>query len=432
MRIFPALVVAGVIALGVAAGPSTTLRAGAQQRTDAFVASRNHPAIAYDKAPATDRVAALNRRIQAGEIQLTFDPVSGYLRSLLDALNVPIESQTLVFSQTSFQAELINMHNPRAVYFNDTVAVGWVRGGEVLEVTAQDPRQGVIFYALEQTRAARPQLKRNVQCLACHLSWDTLGVPGLMVMTMFPLPDDPNAYANGFINDHRSPFSERWGGWYVTGDHAAARHMGNIAVMPADRGKSKLTAPLKPQPSVEGLFDLKGYPSPHSDVVALMVLNHQTQMTNMLTRVAWEARLHAQDRTPDGAARVRSAASDLVDYMLFIDEARPTAPIRGSSNFATVFAANGPRDSKGRSLRQLDLQRRLLRYPCSYMIYTEAFDAMPPTAREAVYSRMWEVLSGRERGARYTRLSVADRRAIVEILRETKKDLPTYFSATVQ
>lgn len=425
------MILAGVIAFGAAAGPSTALRAGAQ-RQDAFVASRNHPAIAYDTSPVTDRVTALNRRIQSGEVQLTFDPVSGYLRSLLDALQVPIESQTLVFSQTSFQAELINMHNPRALYFNDTVAVGWVRGGEVLEIAAQDPRQGVVFYQLEQTRAERPRVTRNTQCLACHLSWDTLGVPGLMVMTMFPLPDDPNAYANGFTNDHRSPFSERWGGWYVTGEHSAARHMGNIPVMPADKGKSKITAPLRPQKSVEGLFDLEGYPSPHSDVVALMVLNHQTHMTNLLTRVAWEARVHAQDRTPDGAARVRSAASDLVDYMLFVDEARPTAPVRGSSNFATVFAASGPRDSKGRSLRQLDLQRRLLRYPCSYMIYTEAFDAMPPAAKEAVYGRMWEVLSGKERGARYMHLSVADRRAIVEILRETKKELPSYFTALVQ
>ena len=431
MRQFPVLIAAAVVALGAAAVPSTALRAGAQ-RQDAFVASRNHPAIAYDKSPVTDRVWALNRRIQAGDVQLTFDPVSGYLRSVLDALNVPIESQTLVFSQTSFQAELINIHNPRAVYFNESVAVGWVRGADVLEIAAQDARQGVVFYALEQKREAKPQLTRNVQCLACHLSWDTLGVPGMMVMTMFPLPDDPNAYANGFTNDHRSPFSERWGGWYVTGDHGVNRHMGNIPVMPADKGKSKIAAPLKPLASVQGLFDLKGYPSPHSDVVALMVLNHQTQMTNMLTRLGWEARVQAQAPTPDGPARLRSAASDLVDYMLFIDEARFGTPVRGSSTFATVFAANGPRDSKGRSLRQLDLQRRLLRYPCSYMIYTEAFDALPPPARDAVYSRMWEVLSGRERGPRYLRLSVADRRAILEILRETKKGLPSYFTATVQ
>src|SRR5687767_4091369 len=217
----------------------------AAQRTDAFVASRDHAAIAYSNAPVSDRVAALNRQLQAGTVQLTFDPVSGYLRSVLDALNVPVESQTLVFSPTSFQASLVSMHNPRALYFNDTVAVGWVRGADVLEVAAQDPRQGVIFYGLDQKATARPQLERSSECLACHLSWDTLGVPGLFVMSIFPLPDDKNAYANGLVNDHRSPFSERWGGWYVTGAHGASRHMGNIAVTPADRGKSKLTDPLR-------------------------------------------------------------------------------------------------------------------------------------------------------------------------------------------
>jgi hypothetical protein len=377
-------------------------------------------------------VVALNRRIQAGEVDLAFDPASGYLRSLLTALSVPVESQTLVFSQTSFQADLININNPRALYFNDNVAVGWVRGGEVLEVAAHDAKQGVLFYQLEQKRAARPQLTRNVQCLSCHLSWDTLGVPGLFVMTMYPLPDDPNAYANGFPNNHNSPFSERWGGWYVTGEHGAARHMGNIPVMPADKGKSKLTAPLRPLKSVEGLFDLKGYPSPHSDVVALMVLNHQTHMTNLMTRIAWEARVAAHDKAADGAARVQAAANDLVDYMLFVDEARPTSPVRGSSGFAAAFAAGGPRDTKGRSLRELDLQRRLMRYPCSYMIYSEAFDAMPAAAKDAVYNRMWQVLSGRERNPRYMRLSVADRRAVLEILRDTKKGLPSYFTVTVQ
>jgi hypothetical protein len=423
MRLFPVLLAAALIALGAAA---------AAQRQDAFVQSRNHAAIAYDKTPGADRVVALNRRIQAGEVDLAFDPASGYLRSLLTALSVPVESQTLVFSQTSFQADLININNPRALYFNDNVAVGWVRGGEVLEVAAHDAKQGVLFYQLEQKRAARPQLTRNVQCLSCHLSWDTLGVPGLFVMTMYPLPDDPNAYANGFPNNHNSPFSERWGGWYVTGEHGAARHMGNIPVMPADKGKSKLTAPLRPLKSVEGLFDLKGYPSPHSDVVALMVLNHQTHMTNLMTRIAWEARVAAHDKAADGAARVQAAASDLVDYMLFVDEARPTSPVRGSSGFAAAFAAGGPRDTKGRSLRELDLQRRLMRYPCSYMIYSEAFDAMPAAAKDAVYNRMWQVLSGRERNPRYMRLSVADRRAVLEILRDTKKGLPSYFTVTVQ
>lgn len=418
MKLSLVLILLGALALGAAV---------AAQRTDVFVEPRDHAAIAYTQGPVSDRVAALNQQLQAGTVQLAFDPVSGYLKSLLDALKVPVESQTLVFSQTSFQAALVNLLNPRALYFNDSVAVGWVRGADLLELAAQDPRQGVIFYALDQKPTARPQLKRSNECLACHLSWDTLGVPGLLVMSTFPLPDDKNAYANGFVNDHRSPFTERWGGWYVTGTHGASRHMGNVPVMPADKGKSKITDPLRARPSVEGLFDLKGYLSPYSDVVALMVLSHQTRMTNLLTRVGWEARLVPQGGSREAAARVQAAAVDLVDYMLFVDEIRLTGAIKGTSGFAEKFAAEGPRDSKGRSLRQLDLQRRLLRYPCSYVIYGEAFEALSPIAKDAVYARMWQVLSGQERGPKYARFALQDRQAVVEILRETKPDLPAYF-----
>ena len=375
----------------------------------------------------SDAVSALNGQLQSGAAQLRFDPANGYLRSVLDALKVPVESQSLVFSQTSFQGPLINIHNPRALYFNDTVAVGWVRGGKFVEVAVQDPRQGVIFYALDQQESATPQFKRTEECLACHLSWDTLGVPGLFVMSMYPLPDDKNAYAMGFTSDHRSPFSQRWGGWYVTGDTGGAAHMGNVPVMPEDQGKSKLADPLRPLASLAGLFDLKGYLSPYSDVVAQMVLAHQTHMTNLITRVGWEERVQSQNPSRDGAGRVEGAVEDLVNYMLFVDEERPANAIRGSSRFAEQFAAKGPQDTKGRSLRELDLKKRLFRYPCSYMIYSEAFDALPTRAKEMIYVRMWQILSGQDRQQRYSVLSLPDRQTIVEILRNTKGDLPSSF-----
>src|SRR5205823_12956161 len=116
------------------------------------------------------------------------------------------------------------------------------------------------------------------------------------------------------------------------------------------------------------------------------------------------------------------------DYLLFLDEAPLTDRVRGSSAFAQRFAAAGPRDAKGRSLRELDLTRRLMKYLCSYLIYSDAFDALPASAKDPIYRRMWEVLSGEDSGARYrTALSLADRQAIVEILRDTKQDLPPYF-----
>jgi hypothetical protein len=399
------------------------------QRRDAFVGSRDHASIRYSTAETTDAAAALNRRLRAGTATLKFEPGSGYLRSLLDALGIPVESQALVFSQTSFQAPHINYRNPRAVYLADTVAVGWVRGGDILEIAAQDPTQGVVFYSLDQKDTRAPALERDNDCLACHLSWDTLGVPGLMVESVHPLPDEIS-YVNGYNTIHASPLEQRWGGWWVTGNPGGVRHMGNIPVMPADKGKSKLANPTRPLASVEGQFDLAGYPTPYSDVVAQMVLAHQVRMVNLITRTSWEARLAAAAPSADASARVRESASDLVDYLLFVDEAPFVGPMQGSSGFAEWFAKQGPHDAQGRSLREFDLRRRLFKYPCSYMIYTPAFDAMPAAAKDAVYTRMWDVLSGREKKAPYSsRLTAADRQAIVQILRSTKKDLPAYFQS---
>jgi hypothetical protein len=402
--------------------------AGSAQRRDAFVQSRNHPAIAYATAPVDDAVSRLNKRLANGSAKLTFNDENGYLRSVLEALDIPIESQSLVFSQTSFQTELIGVRNPRAIYFNDTTAVGWVRGADLLEVAAQDPREGVIFYELNQKQIKAPVLKRDDDCLACHLSWDTLGVPGLMVQSVHPLAD-LKSYVIGFTTNHASNFTDRWGGWYVTGTHGKLHHIGNVPVMPQDKGKLTLADPREIE-SVKGLFDLKGYATPYSDVTALMVYDHQTFMTNQITHVSWEARLADAAPSTDAAERVRDAANDLVDYMLFIDEVPLPHPMAGASGFAAKFSAQGPRDRQGRSLHELDLQRHLLRYPCSYMIYSPGFEGMPATAKRAVYARMSQILSGKETKNRYTaRLSRADREAVLQILRDTKKDLPAGFGA---
>jgi hypothetical protein len=424
------------VVVAVAACVYLATASASGQRTDVFVESRDHPAIAYGTSPVHDAVTALNDRLRQGTAHLAFDAETGYLKSTLAALNVPVQSQALVFSQTSAQAARIGPRNPRAIYFNDTVQVGWVRGADILEVAAEDPRQGVVFYTLEQRPAAKPAFARQDGCLECHLTWDTLGVPGIMVLSTFRMSDDPHEYASGLVVDHRTPIDRRWGGWYVTGTAGTTQHLGNVPVIvPA----AELAKPKQPTPrldSIEGLVDAHDYLSTKSDVVALMVLEHQTRMTNLLTRIGWEARVAshsepaaaAAERAVDVPARVADAARELVDYMLFVREAPLAGRVVGSSGFAEYFSAQGPRDSKGRSLRQLDLEKRLMRYPCSYMIYAPAFDALPAVAKEAVYARMWRVLSGEEAGKAYARLAADDRRAIVEILRDTKKDLPPYFT----
>ena len=260
------------------------------QRGTAFRASRDHPAILYSSGPVSNAISRLNEQIKSGAVTLRFDDVSGYLRSVLDALDILIESQVAVFSQTSFQAQLIGMHNPRAIYFADEVAVAFIRGGDVLEVAAQDRRQGTVFYTLRQIQAETPQFARNDECLACHLSWNTLGVPGLQVLTTFPMSSDPNAYATGFASDHRSRVVDRWGGWHVTGKHKQFLHMGNVPVTDVDDPEATIGQPRTELVSLERRFDLHGYLSLYSDIVALMVLEHQTHMANLITRVGWEAR----------------------------------------------------------------------------------------------------------------------------------------------
>lgn len=401
------------------------------QRSDAFQASRDHPAIEYRHTPTQDAVSDLNARLETGATTLGFEPVTGYLRAVLQALDLPVESQVLVFSQTSFQAPHINEQNPRAVYFNDQVAVGWVRGGDVLEVAAQDPRQGTVFYALRQTAAAQPVLERRDTCLSCHLSWDTRGVPGPLVLTTHPRRSD-SEYANGGIVDHGEPIRNRWGGWYVTGKGVPPRHMGNRAMLRPDAADPEGTPPPPMYESLAGKADLHGYPSLRSDVVALLVLEHQAHLTNLMTRAGWEARLAAHEGPPPmpGSAmspRVQSAVAELVDYMLFVDEAPLSRKVIGSSGFAERFSAQGPRDDKGRSLRDFDLGDRLMRYPLSYMIYTPAFAGLPGHVKDAAYRQLWRILSRELRPPQYAHLTLPRRQAIVDILRATMRDLPEYF-----
>lgn len=411
------------------------------QRSDAFPESRHHPAIGYSQTRPADVVSALNARLERGEARLTFEAGGrGYLTSVLDALGLSPTSQVLVYSQTSLQASHISEANPRAVYFNDDVAVAWIRGAPLLEVAAQDPRLGTVFYQLGQTDGPAPRFNRSETCLSCHLSWDTRAVPGVFVMSTFPRKTDRD-YANGGVTDHREPLERRYGGWYVTGAKVPPRHMGNVPLVgPHAVGPERMAAPPVFATVADApVRDLGDYLTPHSDIAALLVLEHQMHAMNLMTRAAWEHRLV----TPAGRAdalvdanaepvltpRVQEAVDELADYLLFVDEV-PLGTVQGSSGFAEWFSAQGPKDASGRSLRQLQLQGRVMRYPLSYTIYSRAFDGMPPAVRLATYRRLWQVLSASRQEPKYAHLTAADRRAVLEILRATKDDLPGVFTPT--
>jgi len=188
--------------------------------------------INYGTTPAADPVARLQGRLDRGEVTLEREGERGYLRSVLDALKVSPTSQTLVFSKTSFQASRISTGPPRTLYFGEDMYVGWVRGGDVLEVAAVDPDLGAIFYLLDQREPGRPAFRRgDDSCLLCHQSAKTREVPGFLVRSVFPNRVGMPVFGAGtFTTDHESPLKERWGGWYVTGTHGDQRHMGNAVL----------------------------------------------------------------------------------------------------------------------------------------------------------------------------------------------------------
>ena len=402
----------------------------------AFVGSPDHPAIEYATRPTRDPVATLNRMIDAGDVQLQWETRGGYLRSVLAALEVPIESQIVAFAKNSLQSARITPQNPRTLFFNDSVAVGSVQGG-FIELAAVDPQQGVVFYTLQSgvLGLGTPRFVRETRCLQCHESYSTLSVPGMLVKSALPSREGMPMFQFGnYLPDHRTRLEERWGGWYVTGGDQSVRHLGNAILVDPFEPPSPDPAVMPRVQPVRLNLDPSAYLSPYSDIAALMVFDHQMRMTNLLTRVGWEFRVAASQHTNgnETAASLHAMTNELVDYLLFVDEAPLPSRIAGTSGFVARFSQSGPRDGKGRSLRQLDLQKRLLRYPCSYMIYTSAFDGLPALAREAIYTRMWEILSGADRSKQYARLSLIDRQTVVEILRETKTGLPGYFQQVVR
>jgi hypothetical protein len=417
--------------------PAAAIAAGL---SSSWIVPADHESIQYSKGAVDDPVSRLQKRLDSGAVRLKYEDEFGYLRSVLKELQVPQSSQVLVFSKTSFQAPKIGPRTPRALYFRDNVTVGFVRTGDVLEFAALDPTQGVIFYTLDQGQSSKPHFDRRDVCLQCHQTGATMGVPGILVRSVTPDHSGmPIMSAGGFITDHRSPIKDRWGGWYVEGTSGSQTHMGNaIAGGDEKLAASEDTVNLT---SLNHLVDAAAYLTPHSDIVSLMTLEHQTQMTNLMIRVGWEARIAMFENDainkslgePAGVReatqhRIDTATEDLVEYILFSGETKLTDPIKGLSGFTEEFQKSGIRDPKGRSLRDFDLHTRMFRYPCSYMIYSDAFDSMPPEVKDRVYHRLWDVLSGKDKSPKFVNLSADDRTAILEILRATKKGLPAYFA----
>ena len=390
----------------------------------------------YSTTTRTDPIATLATDNNSG---LKFHAERGYLDALLESLQISPASQLLVFSRTSLNIANITPKTPRVIYFNDTTYVAMVPGSGVLEIASMDPHLGPVFYTLEQKEQSKPRFEQQTdQCLRCHDSYSMTGggVPRFILGSGYTGANGNLVSHEGWIlTDTSTPLESRWGGWYVTGKHGKQVHLGNIAVNdPADLFQME-SLRIGNITSLETLLNTDPYLAKTSDIVALMVIEHQVEVQNLITRVNYDIRSaldanpellaeSGQDinKIPDAVARlINDISAPLVGALLMVDEEPLTDTLEGAAAYAEWFTGLGPFDNQGRSLREFDLKTRLFRYPLSYLIYSPAFDNLPDLVKQHIYQRLAMILGNKDKDE-FTHLTTADRTAILAILNETKPE----------
>ncbi len=407
-----------------------------------------------DDGERIDPIASLQRLLAAGEVTFTHDPVTGWLPSVLAALDIPVSSQVLIFSRTSLQTERIAPWAPRAIYFNDDVYIGFVGDdtdpmeARILAVAGIHPEEGGAFYFISLNPDSVPTFVRDdPTCLGCHESGVTEDVPGVMVRSTFTGRMGRALITHEGATSDRTPMEKRFSGWYVTRTGGGV-HGGNVwapeesfeidAAQRARYADAFDYAPGADVTDISDRFDTSVYLSEHSDFVALLVLAHQTRLHNLITVTHEGTReaLRQQDAArvtrgldiaegellPTTDVAIDNLVDRLVRGMLFSRAEPLKGPISGTSAFAQEFAARGPFDGQGRTLRQFNLQDRLFEYPLSFLVYTDAFDALPKLAKTRVYRRLDTVLRGEDESGDFEHLDAESRTAIREILLATKPD----------
>lgn len=374
--------------------------------------------INYSSSTPTDPVALAQKKLKASKNKgwLDFDPKYGYLPAMLELFNVPISSQMFVFSKTSVQRHNINPDNPRALYFSDTIYIGFIPGAPVLEIASVDPKLGAVFYTVNQDKDEPVRFRRDENCLNCHGAARSMGVPGFVLRSLDTERNgEPVSGTESEAVTHFTPIEQRWGGWYVTGAPAEWMHRGN--------------RPGVPDPISEAEFQEKvkaaNYMGKGSELLPLLVHDHQVHMHNYFTRLNFEARLALE--TYGHLRYLKRPLNAFLRYLLFAEEAPLPSPISKDTPFASDFLKHAHRDSKGRSLRDLDLETRLFKYPCSFLIESDGFQQLPEPLRDLALRKLWEVLTGQNQDPDFASISPESRRAVLEILRETLANLPAYW-----
>ena len=399
------------------------------------------PPINYSQTEPRDAVSRLKARIAVGELKIEGGEKE-VVRAILKALRIPIDSQILVFSKTSFQRSRINPGHPRALFYTDNCYVGWVPGG-LAEVTTIDPVLGPVFYSVDPrglVGPARPEFKRDADCMGCHGGSFVRGIPGVFARSVYPDENGEPLLRQGTeIVDYRTPFEERWGGWFVTGTHGKTLHRGNVFA--SEKGSQLVFDPARGANlnNLSSFFDASDYLTTGSDIVSLMVFEHQTAMQNVLTRAGMTCRRMldyqknlehdlgepvGEDPHYDSVKSVfDSSAREVVDTLLFKDEAVIPERVEGSAAFQKAFGANAPRAGDGSSLKDLLISVRLFKNRCGYLIYSESFLALPRQLKSRIYSRLAQALKPENPDPRYNYLAAEERARIVFILRQTHPEL---------
>jgi len=420
---------------------------GRPLHADVLVYDRDYPFLHYSDPPVHNEIARLQQRISTGAASLASTPQHGYLESVLAALNINPDSQALVFSKTSLQVEAISAATPRAIYFNDDTYVAWVQSTGILEIVTMDADLGPVFYTLSAADS-RPDLNRQtLRCLTCHDSFAEMGggVPHFLFESIYEVQGDkliPDAVSRETSSE--TPIAQRWGGWYVTGQDGGALHLGNI-LPPTSRAPVNIGKVRRGSlPSLTGLLDTGPYLRASSDIVALLVLDHQVSLHNAIIHANYKSRFVLNGLQPGTDAATASWAQlpaplqlrldlllrPLVDALLMIHAAPLPDPVAGNTGYASWFQNRGIKDPRGRSLRQLDLTARVFRYPLSFLIYSEGFDALPLFVREHVYAQLARILRAPDPGIPYRSRSAADRTAAFDILLATKPEFARVVGAS--
>ncbi len=393
--------------------------------------------VLYSKTEADTPLTRLFQKIESGETSFRGESDKEILMQVLAALEIPVESQVLVFSKTSAQNSRISPWTPRAIYFSDNAYVGWVQGGNIETVTF-DKNLGAIFHIIDLNRRQKgelPELRRDRGCLSCHASSVTHGAPGLLVRSVYPDESGRPLFDRGSFNTtHHSPIRERWGGWYVTGQAGPAGHLGNFTFN-ENNTRSSLTR-SRPVTDLTPFFNAKPYPGGgSSDAVALMILEHQITVHNVLLsgHLATRRFLHQNEAirkatgepTDSPLSETYRHALDhygdkVVKALLFegefelVDEG-----VEGSEAFQKAFASKALRNKRRRSLRDLRLYERLFKYRCSYLIYGDVFRDLHPLLRKDILQKLKGILTNPEDHPDYGYLSNSERKHILDILSET-------------